>query len=111
TLFMLATLSATALSHVLYAPMPDVATPSVENTCDTFPPSLTADRGAQQRVLVVQRLDDELLAELVLLLDEQLEVDVDVVAVEAGRGQRLLDRDRHRGRVATVERGAEAVLE
>jgi hypothetical protein len=32
---MLATLSATASSHALYTPMPDVATLNVENTCDT----------------------------------------------------------------------------
>ena len=42
---------------------------------------------------------------------QQLEVDVDVVAVHAGGGQRLVDLDRHRRRVAVAQGGPQAVLE
>src|SRR4051794_3973536 len=82
---MLATLSATASSHVLYTPMPDRATAKVEKICDISSsihlcsPS-ARDGRAQQAVLVVERLHHQLLAEHVLARGQHLEVDVDVVS-------------------------------
>src|SRR4051812_48933749 len=93
-------LSETASIHLRWASRPDPEIPRVSKT----PMSLRPERGAQQVVLAVQRVEGQLVAQAGLRGGDRLLVQVDVVAVGVGRLQGARDG-------ATADGGGVAVAD
>src|SRR4051812_41315090 len=99
TVLMFEMLSETASIHLRWARRPEPEIPRVSKT----PMSLRPERGAQQVVLAVERVEGQLVAQTGLRRGDRLLVQVDVVAVGVRRLEGPCDRaatDRRRLAVA-----------
>src|SRR5829696_8900385 len=98
TVLMLEMLSETASIHLRWASRPDPEIPRVSKT----PMSRRPERGAEQAVLAVQRVEGQLVPQAGLRRGDRLLVEVDVVAVGVRRLERARDRATVDGRALAV---------